>query len=87
MRVTIPYGMDFFEFNLPDEYFHEIYSPNPVDRLEDPRLEIEKSIENPIGSPPLKDIVFNGCRVCIICDDIARPTPTDLILELLKDGK
>lgn len=83
MKVTIPYGNKEINFDIPDKYLYTIYSPNNVKEANDLTKEIENAINNPVGSPGLKDIVFEGCSVSILCDDNTRPTPAWLILEIL----
>ncbi len=44
---------------------------------------IGRAIENPLGSKKLGDLVLPGKKVVIVCDDISRPTRTDIILPTL----
>lgn len=84
MRLKIPYGADAeAAFTIPDENYYGMLEPPPVRPADDPGREIARAIDNPIGSPSLKEIVKFDRRVNIICDDISRPTPVDLILPVL----
>ena len=83
MRVTIPYGNKKEYFDIPDNNLIGVYSPNAYTEPVNPELIIEEAIDNPIGTPPLEEIVFRGCSVNIICDDITRPTPVKMILGIL----
>jgi Uncharacterized conserved protein len=86
MKVYIPYGSGNLDMQIPDENLQGVYSPNDIGNVKDCNScfeEIEKAIDNPIGCPQLKDILFKGCTVNIICDDITRPTPVKQILEVL----
>lgn len=47
------------------------------------REEILHSIRNPVGSGGLESLVKPGDRVLVICDDISRPTRSDIILPIL----
>ncbi len=42
--------------------------------------DLKQALENPIGAPPLTQLARNKRRVCIIFDDLTRPTPVDEIL-------
>lgn len=83
MKVTIPYGHSELEFDVPDDHLEGVYSPNQVETAEDPRAEIARAIDHPIGSPHLRQLIAPGCKICVICDDITRPTPVYAILEVL----
>lgn len=45
--------------------------------------EVKRSLEHPIGSKRLKDLVRSGEKVVIITSDITRPMPSKLV----KPGK
>ena len=40
--------------------------------------EIERALDNPIGSPPLEDLARPGMDVVVLFDDVQRPTPAYL---------
>ena len=44
---------------------------------------IEKSILNPIGSEPLKNLVNSKSRIAFLVSDITRPCPTNIILPVI----
>jgi nickel-dependent lactate racemase len=84
MQISIPYGNSANAvFEIPEQNYYGMLEPLPIIPVDDPVLEIEKAIDNPIGCPSLKDIVKYDRRVNIICDDISRPTPVYLILPVL----
>lgn len=84
MKVTLPYGADRkVSFEVPDAGFDGMLAPLPVQAADDPVREIAEAIDRPIGTPPLAEIVKGDPRVCIIADDISRPTPVSMILPVL----
>ncbi|MDD6877846.1 MAG: nickel-dependent lactate racemase [Clostridiaceae bacterium] len=84
MKVKLPYGADrTVEFAVPDACFDGMLAPRPVLPAPDPAAEIARAIDSPIGTPTLDRIVREGTRVCVICDDISRPTPVSAILPVL----
>ena len=84
MLVKLPYGADrTVSFTLPDENFDGMLSPAPCTPAADPVKAVEDAVDHPIGSPALPEIVREGTRVAVICDDISRPTPVSLILPVL----
>lgn len=84
MKINIPYGnSNKATFEIPEQNYYGMLDPLPVLPADDPTLEIERAISNPIGTPSLEDLVEYDRRVNIICDDISRPTPVHLILPVL----
>ena len=52
----------------------------PVSGVSDPLSEIQRALDNPIGSPPLEEIARPGMQVALLFDDLERPTPAHLAL-------
>jgi len=54
------------------------------------REDLRRALHNPIGSPRLSELARGAKRVCILFDDLTRPTPADriapLVLEELHEG-
>lgn len=83
MYITLPYGHEKIGFTVPEENFCEILSPKEVAPADDIEAEIEKAIDNPIGTGKLGEILKPGQTVNIICDDMSRPTPVFKILPVV----
>lgn len=79
----IPYGEQTLSFEIPTG--GEVFSVSlpKVTCPADPSLEITRALDNPIGTDKIERMVKPQDRVCIICDDITRPTPVKDILEAL----
>ena len=77
--VDIPQGIDVRELTVNDDIEF-----NDIDK------DVVHALENPIGSPRLKDIVKPGEKIAIITSDITRPMPTykvmPALLEELKEA-
>lgn len=83
MDTWIAYGKETITFPLPDNaQVAEILLPVHAPALP-PQEIISGALNAPIGAPRLEESVKPGQRVCIICDDITRPTPAALILDEL----
>jgi nickel-dependent lactate racemase len=54
--------------------------PAPFRELDNPRETILQALQDPIGSPPLSDLVKKGHKVLVIADDLTRPTPQHLLI-------
>ncbi|MEN6420291.1 MAG: nickel-dependent lactate racemase [Clostridiaceae bacterium] len=83
MKITLPYGGDTVSFEVPDRRFLRMYDPVEAPAAPDFEVEIRRAIDNPIGTPPLEQIVFPGAKINVIVDDGSRPTPVSKILPVL----
>ncbi|NLY18469.1 MAG: nickel-dependent lactate racemase [Clostridiaceae bacterium] len=82
-KYKIPYGEKMLDLEIP-ENIEVFYADLPcVTCPEDPYQEINRALDNPIGTERIEKIVKPKDRICIICDDITRPTPVRKILEVL----
>ncbi|MFX0040222.1 MAG: nickel-dependent lactate racemase [Candidatus Heimdallarchaeota archaeon] len=82
------YGKDDIEISLDSKWNITIFQPTGQKSIEKPIVKIKESINNPIGSLPLKEILDNKSNlktVCIVSSDATRPVPSNLILEALID--
>ncbi|RLC80091.1 MAG: nickel-dependent lactate racemase [Chloroflexi bacterium] len=71
------------DFELPGGWnLLAMAEPKDVPPLEDVASEVVKVVENPIGSPPLSEMVkdLGDGKVVILSEDQTRPTRTELII-------
>jgi nickel-dependent lactate racemase len=61
----------------------KVAHPNAVQKTDDVEGSVLYAMDNPIGSPRIEQIVRSGHKICVICDDITRATPTPDILGVL----
>lgn len=81
LKITLPWGADDICLSLPDGWhLNGVLEPLPQPGVEDPVVETRHSLEDPSGSPRLRDLVEDGMTVAMVIDDLSRPTPVDLIL-------
>ncbi len=83
MKINLDYGNKKLGIDVPEKNLKYILETKPVKPLINPKEKIADSLYNPIGSPPLKDLVNPGQNVCIVISDVTRAVPTKLILEVL----
>jgi len=78
--------LPFPDCHLPQRNLIYTISPALVTPLSNPEEEIRRSLENPIGTKPIQELVKKGSRVLILADDMTRPTPQTVLLPpLLKE--
>ncbi len=78
MNIKLAYGRDGLDVELPD--FCDVIEPIFEEGKKDQIGEVVRSLKNPIGTPPLRDIVKSTDSVGIVFSDITRATPYDVIL-------
>jgi nickel-dependent lactate racemase len=86
MEIKVDYGKNGLKFIPNHDWNVEIITPKTQGALSPPVSSIEKAINNPIGSPNLRNIINKKKEidnVCIVVSDATRPVPSYLILEAL----
>src|SRR5665647_3378085 len=76
----LKYGKGMCCFYLNEKNFGVVILPNDITTQLRGGAEIQRALENPIGSIRLKDKINKGENVVIITSDITRPMPSDIIL-------
>lgn len=79
MHVKLAYGRDGLSVELPDRNV-TVVEPRFVEGLPDEQAAIIQALREPLGSPPLRDLVSSSDTVAVIFSDITRPTPNDRLL-------
>lgn len=83
----VPYGRSSLSFELPAGMRGEVVASKPADPIVDVEAAIREGIEDPVGSPPLGDLVRRSQvaspEVCIVFTDITRASPDHLLVPAL----
>jgi nickel-dependent lactate racemase len=87
VEITMNYGKGKESFNLDPSKIIEVLKPKEIQALRDPIDEVMLSLENPIGTPSLLDMLLkrHPSKVVVIVNDITRPTPYEILLPPLLD--
>lgn len=81
MNVSLAYGKDSLTVHVPDSAV--IVEPRYIEGLTEDKQEVVNALRNPIGTPPLRDMVKNTDQVAIVISDITRPTPNHKLVPWL----
>jgi nickel-dependent lactate racemase len=86
MTIDFPYPeyQQIASLDVPKENLMGIFSPRAFDDVDESQV-LRLGMQNPIGTPRLRDAVKSSDRVLIIIDDGTRTTPTDRILPYALD--
>jgi len=77
--IEVEFGDEFLEISVPPDC--EILRMKQMPRLANPKEEISKALNNPIGTPKLAEVIrskakpVNEVTVCVTVSDITRPVP------------
>ena len=85
MKIDFGFGTGVQSVEVPDKNLLGILMANDVPKGLMNEEEVRRALENPIGTPRLKDIVKPGEKIAIITSDITRPCPTYRIMPPLLD--
>jgi nickel-dependent lactate racemase len=80
MRIDLAYGKTGLPLELDDPLHITVVRPAFVPGLPDPAAAVRAALREPIGSPPLRELVRPGSRVGVVFSDITRPAPHPLLL-------
>jgi lactate racemase len=80
MQIKLAYGKTGLPIELDDPLNVTVVEPTFVPALPDPAAAVRAALREPIGSPPLLDLLRPGMRVGVVFSDITRPAPSPLLL-------
>jgi hypothetical protein len=74
ITVTVPFGDEYIKAELPDDTFMIPYGggkkPEAIDDLDQA---VDDALANPLGMPPIAELVKPGSKVCVAFDDPTVP--------------
>jgi nickel-dependent lactate racemase len=77
---SLPYGTGEISVRIPGKNYLKTIIPRYRPGVEDEREEILSTLQNPIGTPPLREMAKKGMNTVIVVNDVTRPTPTYKLL-------
>jgi lactate racemase len=80
MRLNLAYGKTGLPLELDDSLNVTVVEPSYVPAVPDPASAVREALRNPLGCPPLKDLVRPEMKVGVVFSDITRPAPNPLLL-------
>ena len=80
MKCRLEYGRTGLDVELPDKPLVRKLAYKDAAPLPNPDGELRALLENPIGTPPLRELAAGRKDACILICDITRPVPNEMIL-------
>lgn len=83
-QVQLPYGDGSFPLEVPLDKLDGVIYPQKLEHESLSESEIiRQAMDQPLGSPPLRELVHPGQRVAVITSDLTRPCPSSLLLPFI----
>jgi nickel-dependent lactate racemase len=82
-RYQIPCGKKFISIQIPDNVPVQQVESRKIAPVPDVRTAVEESLNRPIGTSPLRELVKPNQTVALVVTDITRQLPEEIILPLL----
>jgi len=83
VTIELLYGRGTLPVALPPGCVPTIIEKRAMPVLADPRTAVERALEAPVGTPPLRELARGKRSACILICDITRPVPNGLFLPAL----
>ena len=85
MRLSFGFGTGIQEAEVPEKNLLGVLHANEVKLDLTGEAEVRRALEEPIGSPRLREIVKPGEKIAVVTSDITRPMPTYKVMPALLD--
>ena len=85
MKLKIDFGNEGLWVEVPDRNLTKVLSMKKTEPINKPIEEVEKALENPIGSQPLSKLARGKKSACVVICDITRPVPNKILLPPVLD--
>lgn len=82
-RYQVPYSKSSLEFTLLPGMQETVAVSQPMQPLNNVPTAIQNALNNPIGTPKLRQMAKTGDRVCIVFTDITRSSPDHQLVPAL----
>ena len=79
-KICLPYGRGHLTAEVNDNNLVGIFESSLPQAAVDPVAEVEKALDNPIGSEKLEDLARDKKSVLIIASDHTRPVPSKILM-------
>lgn len=83
--VWLPYGRTEVCTRIPTRNFLGMIEPKEKLGVADPRVEVERALNEPVGTKKLREIAKAGDKAAVVVDDATRATPSYLMVPAILD--
>ncbi|RKY73989.1 nickel-dependent lactate racemase [candidate division KSB1 bacterium] len=83
MKVRLAYGKSGLEVEIPDRNLVKVLTMQQTPRLSAPQTELQRLLQFPIATLPLRELAQKRRSACVVVSDITRPVPNCLLLPVI----
>lgn len=83
MKYNIPYGKEQIEFEAPERSVIFTGEMTNIPKIEDLKSSVLYALDNPIGTPPFKELAKGKKNIVFLFEDSTRDTPLSEIMPVL----
>ena len=80
MKIEIPYGKTRLTTEIDDLLLNGVYRSTLPTAAADEGAEVDRALDNPIGSPRLEDLAAGKRKIVVIASDHTRPVPSKILM-------
>ena len=80
MEIELAYGHHTISLEIPESNLLGVFRPQAAADTASEESVISECMTNPIGMPPLRELVRKGQKIAIVTSDLTRPTPSERLL-------
>jgi nickel-dependent lactate racemase len=80
LEVAFPYGRGQVVLDLPDDKLIGVCEPREIPGVPDLRAEVERALEMPVNSHPLRELAQGRRSAVVVVDDVSRSVPNAELL-------
>ena len=82
-KVKVPYGRGMLCAEVADSNLVGVFESALPEAAPDERAEVERALDNPVGSPRLEDLARGRRSAVVIASDHTRPVPSRILMPCL----
>lgn len=85
MKLEFGLGTSTQVVEVPEENLIGVLRAKPAPAIASEEEEVRRALREPVGAPPLRQVVRPGEKIAVITSDITRPMPTRKVMPALLD--
>lgn len=85
MKLEFGLGTSTQVVEVPEKNLIGVLRAKPAPAIASEEEEVRRALREPVGAPPLRQVVRSGEKIAVITSDITRPMPTRKVMPALLD--
>ena len=85
MKLEFGLGTSTQVVEVPEKNLMGVLRAKPAPAIPSEEEEVRRALREPIGAPPLREVVHAGEKIAVVTSDLTRPMPTRKVMPALLD--